>query len=69
MPISNYSKGIIRSSSEEFWHRFTGDEDFYVDLINAIGEVANEYNMKRKISQVVSELAKDIKEKYPDLAI
>ncbi|KXG44738.1 hypothetical protein U473_12415 [Tepidibacillus decaturensis] len=26
----------------EFWHRLTGREDFYMELINAIGEVAIE---------------------------
>lgn len=52
---------------QEFWHRFTGDENFYKDLVDAIAETANEYNMKRKINKVVSELAKDIRKHYPDL--
>lgn len=53
---------------KEFWHRFTGDPDFYSDLVNSIGEVANEFNMKEKIKVVISELARDIKNKYPDLS-
>lgn len=51
----------------EFWHRFTGDEGFYTDLVNAIADIANEYDMKSKIDQVVLGLAEDIRAKYPDL--
>jgi hypothetical protein len=51
----------------DFWHRFTGDPNFYSDLVNAIGEVANEFNMKDNVNQVIKDLALDIDEKYPDL--
>jgi hypothetical protein len=51
----------------DFWVRFTGDPEFYTDLVNAIGEVAKEFDMKDEINQVIEELAKDIKQKYPDL--
>ena len=52
---------------QEFWQRFTGDKNFYRDLIGAIAEVARQYDMQDIILQTVSELAKDIQKKYPDL--
>jgi hypothetical protein len=52
---------------KEFWHHFTGDEDFYTDLITSIGEIANEYNMEATIKEVVTDLAQDIKAKYPEI--
>ena len=45
---------------KDFWHRLTGDENFYTDLIDAFGEVAKESNAKELIEQVVQELAKNI---------
>lgn len=50
-----------------FWHHFTGDTNFYSDLINAVGEVAVEFNMSETIQQVIKDLAEDIEEKYPDI--
>ncbi|MBI2798454.1 restriction endonuclease [Candidatus Saccharibacteria bacterium] len=52
---------------KDFWHRFTGDEDFYADLIKAFGEVANEIDMKELVDNVVNDLAKDIQSKYSDM--
>lgn len=52
---------------KEFWYRFTGDPEFYKDLINAIGEVANEFNMKKTVNSVINELSKEIKKKYTDI--
>lgn len=52
---------------KEFWYRFTGDPDFYKDLIESIGEVATEVNMKAKVNKVVKDLAKEIKEKFSDI--
>ena len=42
---------------KEFWHRLTGDEDFYVDLLNAIGSVAVEADYSKEFERIVNELA------------
>ncbi len=62
--IKNIGKEYSLATGQEFWHRFTGDPDFYSDLIKVIGEVAEEFNMKRTINKVIKELAEKIKEKY-----
>ncbi|MBU2925527.1 PmeII family type II restriction endonuclease [Colwellia sp. 1_MG-2023] len=41
----------------EFWHRLTGDEDFYSDLISAIGSVATESDFSSELNNVISQLA------------
>lgn len=43
----------------EFWHRLTGDAEFYNDLIHAIGEVAIDADFKQELKEVVKELSKD----------
>ncbi len=48
-----------------FWHRLTGKEDFYLDIIEAFGEVALEIDGTQIIDQVVNELAMEIEEKFP----
>lgn len=45
---------------KEFWHRLTGDEDFYLDLIEAFGEVANEANGSEKLQIAIDQLAEEI---------
>lgn len=40
-----------------FWHRLTGDKDFYTDLIHAIGEVAAEADFTEELKEVITELA------------
>lgn len=42
---------------EDFWHRLTGDKDFYFDLIKAINEVAKETNYKKELDKVVIKLS------------
>ncbi|AKE51730.1 PmeII family type II restriction endonuclease [Kangiella geojedonensis] len=42
---------------QDFWHRLTGDENFYTDLIHAIGEVAAEADYNEELEEVISELA------------
>lgn len=49
---------------EEFWHRLTGDHEFYEKLTDAIGQVASEYDSSELIEEVICELAKEI-EKLP----
>lgn len=65
--VKAIDKEYIVVSGKDFWHRFTGDENFYSDLISAIGEVAKEYNMKEAIEGVIKELAKEIEAAYPDV--
>ena len=61
--ISNTYPVII---GKDFWHRLTGKEDFYFDLIDAIGNVALEVDGSHVIEETITKLAKEIKEKYPD---
>jgi hypothetical protein len=46
---------------KEFWHRLTGDEDFYLDLIDTFGEVAEEVDARENLEKVINELAENIK--------
>lgn len=48
----------------EFWYRLTGKEDFYLDLINSLGEVALEIDGSEKLEFAISKLAKEIEEKF-----
>ena len=43
---------------QDFWHRLTGDENFYYDLIKSLGEVAVEANFKHELDEVIKELSK-----------
>ena len=49
---------------KDFWHRLTGKENFYFELINAIGEVALEVDASKVVEQTIKTLAKEIEEKY-----
>ncbi len=42
---------------QDFWHRLTGDKDFYTDLIHAIGKVAAEADFTEELKEVIKELA------------
>ena len=42
---------------QDFWLRLTGDNNFYHDLINAVGEVAQEANFAKELEEVVEKLA------------
>lgn len=42
---------------QEFWYRLTGDENFYADLIHAIGHVASNADFKKELKEVVNKLA------------
>lgn len=50
----------------EFWHRLTGDENFYTTLTNAIGDVASEYDGSDLIEEVIAELAKELEKFLAD---
>jgi hypothetical protein len=49
---------------KDFWHRLTGKEDFYLDLIDAIGVVALEVDASNVVEQTIQTLAKEIAIKY-----
>ncbi|WP_019501853.1 PmeII family type II restriction endonuclease [Pseudanabaena sp. PCC 6802] len=42
---------------KEFWHRLTGDPEFYEKLISAIGSVATEADYSRELDEVIKQLA------------
>lgn len=42
---------------KDFWHRLTGDEKFYSDLIHAIGEVAIESDFSEELKGVIDKLS------------
>ncbi|MFR9597448.1 MAG: PmeII family type II restriction endonuclease, partial [Rikenellaceae bacterium] len=46
----------------DFWYHLTGDQDFYEQLTNAIGEIALEYNGVEQLDGMIEALAKDIEE-------
>ncbi|WP_343588920.1 PmeII family type II restriction endonuclease [Flavobacterium sp.] len=49
---------------KDFWHRLTGKEDFYLELIDAIGDVALEVDGSHLVEQTIKTLAKEIETKY-----
>jgi hypothetical protein len=57
----NISKTYPVFVGSEFWHRLTGDSEFYNKLADAIGEVASEYDSSEMLNEVILELAEEIK--------
>ena len=49
---------------KDFWHRLTGKDDFYFELIDAVGEVALEVDASKVVEKTISILAKEIEIKY-----
>jgi len=49
---------------QDFWHRLTGKDDFYLELIDAIGEVALEVDASKVVESTIQKLAKEIEAKY-----
>ncbi len=49
---------------KDFWHRLTGDEDFYRVLTDAIGDVASEYDGSKLIESVIVDLAAEIRKEF-----
>lgn len=47
-----------------FWHRLTGDENFYEELIDAIGDVAIEANGQEVLEETIQALAVEIRSRY-----
>jgi hypothetical protein len=44
-------------TGQNFWHRLTGDENFYYELIAAIAEVAIQANYAEELDDVINQLA------------
>lgn len=49
---------------QDFWYRLTGRDDFYFELIDAIGEVALEVDASNIVKNTIHKLAKEIAIKY-----
>jgi hypothetical protein len=49
---------------KEFWYRFTGDENFYNDLIQVTISIANQVDMKSFLEDIVDKVSVKLKEKY-----
>ncbi len=47
-------------SGADFWYHLTGDQDFYEQLTNAIGEIALEYNGVEQLEGMINDLASEI---------
>jgi len=53
---------------KDFWHRFTGDQFFYRDLIHSAGEIAKEVNMKNIVDDVIKNLSEDIETRFKKIS-
>lgn len=66
--LSSHYKRISQSYpviiGKDFWHRLTGKEDFYFELIDAIGDVALEVDGSHVVKDTISILAKEIEAKF-----
>ncbi|MDR0265067.1 MAG: hypothetical protein LBJ04_17750 [Sphingobacterium sp.] len=51
---------------KDFWYRLTGDADFYLDLIEAFGEIAKEANGTERLLQAVDSLTVEIRAKIEE---
>lgn len=65
--IKEVEQDYVVLMGKEFWHRLTGDEEFYKDLILAMAEVANEVNMKELVEGVIDQLVPKIEEKLKEI--
>lgn len=54
-------------AGQEFWHRFTGDEEFYKHLIFQCSEVAREIDMKEVVEDVIDDLSETVEERFREL--
>lgn len=61
--LSTHYKNITKNHyhpvliGQEFWHHLTGDEQFYYDLIQSIGEVAGDADFKEELDAIVTKLS------------
>lgn len=68
--LSSHYKKISESFpviiGKGFWYHLTGKDNFYFELINAIGEVALEVDGSHIVEDTISRLALEIQQKYFD---
>lgn len=66
--LSSHYKRIAQSYpviiGKDFWYRLTGKEDFYFDLIDAVGDVALEVDGRHIVEETIAQLATEIQAKY-----
>ncbi len=65
--IKELEKEYTIYMGKEFWERFTGDANFYKDLIGSASKVAKEINMKDVVDDVILELSKTIKKRFKEI--
>ena len=65
--IKELEKEYVVFMGKDFWHRFTGDKNFYRDLILAAGEIAKEINMKHIVDDVINDLSKTIEDRFKNI--
>lgn len=62
--LSGHYKKINRDFpvfvGKDFWHRLTGQENFYLELSNAIGEVALEVDGRKHLQKAIDSLSLEI---------
>ncbi|RKE99057.1 PmeII family type II restriction endonuclease [Ichthyenterobacterium magnum] len=49
---------------QDFWHRLTGQKNFYFELIDAVGEVALEVDATKVVAKTIEKLAREIDAKF-----
>lgn len=49
---------------KDFWYRLTGNEDFYIELINIFIEIFQTENYEQQFESSIIKLAKNIEEEY-----
>jgi|LSQX01.3.fsa_nt_gb hypothetical protein len=68
--LSGHYKNIQKNYpvyiGKEFWHRLTGDDNFYSLITSAMGDVASEFDGSSLINRVINELAKEIEKTLED---
>lgn len=68
--LSSHYKNIQKNYpvyiGKEFWHRLTGDENFYNLITNAMADVASEFDGSQLIEKVIEDLAKEIEKALED---
>jgi len=66
--LSSHYKRIAKKYpvfiGKDFWFRLTGKENFYFDLIDAVGEVALEVDGTKVLDETIDALSKEIADKF-----
>ncbi len=65
--IQMIKEDYVVAMGKDFWHRITGDENFYSDLIKAIVELASKFNMSKEIEEITLTLAREIEQKNKEM--